>query len=128
MQLARGVIASSTANADFERREVPADQQHAAPCRERAFEVLAAVDADALEQPLDRREPTDAHLDERHADGVEVPVQQLALLRGGEIGEADLDVAPCDALLALLQEPQQASEPTSDRAVATRAAASRRRA
>ena len=34
--------------------------------------------------------------------------------RGIELGEAKLDVAARNALLALLREPQQASEPTSD--------------
>ncbi len=90
------------------------EQQGAFARGERAVEMLAPHDLDARQQPIDRREPADAHLDERHADRFEVPRQKRAAFLRGELGKAQLEIAAGDAPLARVQRQQEATEAVAE--------------
>src|SRR6185295_10678613 len=101
--------------AEIDRREVRAREQHAAPGRESALEVLAAVDCDTLRNLVVRQVPTRGRLEERDTHGLEAADDEIFTLAGGELGKADFEVAAYDAPLAGPQAHEQPSEPAPGR-------------
>ncbi len=114
MQLARGASRSKYGDPDLERREMRGEQKRALARGERAVEMLAAHDLDARQQPFDRREPADAHLDERHADRFEVSRQQRAPFLRGELWKTQLEITAGDAPLTRVQWQQETAEPVAE--------------
>ena len=129
MQLARGAMRLEHRDADFERREMRGEQQHALTRGERVVEVLPPVDRDPRQHVVERREPAESHLDERSMPTASKCRFSSCLACGRvELRKADLEVAPRRAQLAALDPPQQRAEPAADRELPRRAATERRRA
>src|SRR5690606_4980321 len=110
-----GPCVDEDAEADLERREMRADEQHAAPLGAGPLEMLEAVDADELPQALGRAEPADPHLGERDADRLEVAAAERGALLGRELWKARCEVDLDDPAAAAHQRREHRAERAADR-------------
>lgn len=92
-----------------------ADGENAASFALRALEMLEPFDPDEAAQPLERHEPRDAELDDRHADRVEMSAQQPPVLLRGQLGETRAEIDRGDPPAASRQDPQNRADHAAQR-------------
>src|SRR5690606_5854697 len=92
-----------------------AQDERGAPFRTGPREVLDAFDADELAQPRDRAEPTDSHLDERHAERFEMAAKQVRAVGCRELRKARSEVDLDDLAPLAQQHAQRVAEAAAER-------------